>query len=315
VIFAEGQVAATLVLWQLRIAAAEISAGAATEVAARAARDRTLRPGIASLVLFIVPGFVTKATVLATLVSAVVAVWFCFVVFPCMVEGSPFPEKTIVRFNRTQEFFQRIVSPVEFLLEPRWALSATGVAAILFALIALDRVRMPDGRTMFVVIEIWNTPTILFAATALAIFAIGVAWTRSWRKALSTAVVAILAGTFASWLAFRTGHIFRVSNIATIGSAIIAGLLFLVGSASAGKVRDAAEAQLAMTSALGESAAAVICVAVAALLASALALSVPGIVLSITSVLAALVLLPCFYVALNALFPRYRSAEEVFGRE
>jgi len=43
--------------------------------------------------------------------------------------------------------------------------------------------------------------------------------------------------------------------------------------------------------------------------------SVPGIVLSITSVLAALVLLPCFYVAVNVLLPRYRSAEEVFGRE
>lgn len=57
------------------------------------------------------------------------------------------------------------------------------------------------------------------------------------------------------------------------------------------------------------------CIALAALLASALALSAPGTILSITGLLAALVLFPCFYVAVNSIFPRYRNAEEVFGRE
>src|SRR5205085_6639802 len=50
-IFVEGLVAAALMLWQLQIAAAAISAGAATDAAAWTARDMTLRPGIASLVL------------------------------------------------------------------------------------------------------------------------------------------------------------------------------------------------------------------------------------------------------------------------
>lgn len=318
-IFAEGLVAAALVLWQLRIAATEISAGAATDTAAWTARNRTLQPGIASLMLVIVSNSAAKAAALAAIVAAVAATWSCFVVVPRLIAGTPVPEKTVMRFNRTQELFQRAVSPVEFLLEPRWALSASGIAVILFALIALDRVPASDGHVAFALLEIWNVPTIVFAATALAIFVIGAVWTRSWRKALGTAIAAIWAGTFAGWFAFRTGLLdplsFPVSSIATTGSAVVAGLLFLFGSVSAGKVRDGREAQQAMTIALAESAGAVICIAFAALLAGALTLSPAGVCLSLAAVPAALVLLPCFYVALNALFPRYRSADEVFGRE
>jgi hypothetical protein len=317
-IFVDSLVAAALVLWQLKIAATEISAGAATDAAAWTARNRTLRPGIVSLILVIIPGFVTTATALAALMGAVVAIWFCLVVFPRLIAGSPVPEKTIMRFNRTRELLQRALSPIEFLQESRWALSATGIAAILFALIALDRVHTSDSRTVFAVLEIWNTSAIAFYGTALAIFAIGIVLTRSWREALSIAVAAIWAGTLAAWFVLRTGfnaNAFPASNIAATGVAVVAGLLFLVGSASTGKVRDAKEAQQAMTTALAESVSAVVCIAVAALLASGLALSLPGIILSITSAIAALVLLPCFFVAVNALLPRYRSADEVFGRE
>jgi len=317
-IFVDGVVAAALVLWQLQIAASEISAGAAMDAAAWTARDRTLRPGIASLVLVIVPSVITGSAALAALVGAMVAMWFCFAMLPSIVARSPVPEKAIVHFNRMRELLQRAVFPIEFLLEPRWALSASGIAAILFALIALDRVHMPEARVVFAVLEIWNASAIAFCGTALAIFVIGVALTRSWRKAFSTTVAAILAGTFAAWLVFRTGfnaNAFPVPNIATVGSAAIAGLLFLVGSNFAGKIGDAKEAQQAVSVALAESVGSVACIAMAALLASALAPSVPGIVLSITGALAALVLLPCSFVALNVLLPRYRSAEEVFGRE
>src|SRR6185503_12182549 len=101
-------------------------------------------------------------------------------------------------------------------------------------------------------------------------------------KAFSTTVTAILAGTFAAWFVFRTGfsaNAFPVPNIATVGSAAIAGLLFLVGSNFAGKIGDAKEAQQAVSVALAESVGSVACIAMAALLTSALALSVPGTVL------------------------------------
>ena len=141
-------------------------------------------------------------------------------------------------------------------------------------------------------------------------------------------VAAVGSATFAAWLALRTGIVppldavlidystFRAWEMAAAGSAAIAALLFLVDSStSVAKVHDGKIAQHAMSTGLAESASTVVCIALAALLASILALSPGGIFLTAAGVAAALVLMPCLYVALNTLFPRYRSVEEVFGRK
>jgi hypothetical protein len=340
-IFVDGLVAAGLVLWQLRSAAADVSAGAPDEAAALSARDRTLGLGVASLLCVTAPVLLPLcrevrhleffsaflAPSLAAIVGAAAVLWFCFVMLPLLIAGSGFSEQAIARINRRQEWFQRALTPVEFLLEPRWALSITGIAAILFALVFLDRVQTSGGSTVFAVLQIWNARAVTFYGTLLAILLIGVVWTRSWRKALSSAAAAVYSATVAAWFALRTGFVppvdaisfdyfpFLAWEVAAMGSAASAALIFLFGSVSMASVRDVEDAQQSMTGALAVSAGAIICIAMTALLASALAFSAPGIVLAITSVLAALVLFPCFYVALNALLPRYRSTEEVFGRE
>jgi hypothetical protein len=342
-IFTEGLVAAGLVLWQLRIAVAKVSAGATPHAAARTSRDRSLGVGIASLLSVMAPtllplyrevrerdfftGSSIEASAIAAVVGAAVAMWFCFVVLPLVVAESRFPEEAIVRFNRAQERLQRALTPLEVLMEPRWALSATGIAAIVFALIFLDRVRISDGRTTFAVLEIWNSHAVTFYGTALAIFAIGIVWTRSWRAALSCTIAAVSSATIAAWLALRTGFVpsldavsfdysgFRAWEMVATGSAVIAGLVFLVGSAAAARAPDGKAAQQALATRLSESASAVVCIVLAALLASILSLSPAGVILAIAGAAAALVLMPCCYVALNTLLPRYRSVEEVFGRK
>jgi len=341
-IFVDGLVAVGLVLWQLRRAAAEVSAGVASEAAAHIARDGTLGLGVASLLCVTAPvllplyrevrhlEFYSPSSLeapVAAIVGAVMAIWFCFVVLPLLIAGKGFSEQAIAHINRRREWLQRVLAPLEFPLEPRWSLSITGIAAILFALAFLDRVRRSDGSTVFAVLQIWNAQAAIFYGTQLAILVIGVAWTRSWRKALSSAAAAVYSATFAAWFALRTGFVppvdavsfdyfpFLAWEMVAVGSAAVASLIFLPGSVSMASVHDGGEAQQMMIGALTESADSVICIAVAALLASVLALNMPGVILSITSALAALLLFPCFYVGLNAVFPRYRSAEEVFGRE
>lgn len=342
-IFVDGLVAMGLVLWQLRSAAREVPAGAASEAAALSARDRTLGAGIVSLLCVTAPVLLPlyrevrrlefysasslESSALAAIAGAAAVMWFCFVVLPLLAAGSGFSEQSIARINRRQEWLRRALAPLEFLLKPRWALSITGIAAIVFALVFLDRVQTSDGSTVFAVLQIWNARAVTFYGTLLAILVTGIVWTRSWRKALSSAAAAVYSATVAAWFALRTGFVPPVDAVlfdyfpvlawemAAVGSAASAGLVFLLGSVSMASGRDGEDAQQAMTGALAESAGALICIAVAALLANALAFSVPGIILAITSVFAALVLFPCFYVAVNALLPRYRSAEEVFGRE
>jgi len=342
-IFMDGVVAAGLVLWQLRIAATEVSQGAVSDAAARAARNRSLGLGVASLLSVTAPKLLMlyrevrnleiysasslEASALAAIVGAAVVMWFCFVVLPLVIAGSRSSEEAIVHINRSDEWFQRAVATIDFLLEPRWALTVTGIAAILFALAFLDRSRMSDGRTAFAVLEIWNTQAVTFYGTGLAIFAIGLVLTKSWRGGLSGAVAAVFSGTIAAWIALRTGLVpspdattfdyfgFRAWEMAATGSAAIAGLLFLVGSVAGAGAHDGKAAQQEMATALSESAGAVICIALTSVLASVFALSPAGTLLAIAGPAAALVVQPCLYVALNTLIPRYRSVEDIFGRK
>jgi hypothetical protein len=109
--------------------------------------------------------------------------------------------------------------------------------------------------------------------------------------------------------------VLRAWEIATIGTAGIAGLIFLAGSAAGGRAYDAATAQLSATAALSASAGTIVCIALMASLASVIALSPGGALPAIAGAVAALLLMPCCRVALFTLFPRFRSAEEVFRRK
>ena len=66
---------------------------------------------------------------------------------------------------------------------------------------------------------------------------------------------------------------------------------------------------------LAESVGTVVCIALMALVASVFSFGPVGTLPAVAAALAALVLMPCFYIALNTLLPRYRSVEEVFRRK
>jgi hypothetical protein len=245
--------------------------------------------------------------------GAVIAGILCFAVFPMALSLIAADEASIARANRAGERVQRLLAPLEFLLAPRWALSATGIAAVLFALVFFDSARVFGGHVGFAMLWIWRTSGLVFLATVAMVFIGSLVWLRSWRMALAGTAAAAIAASAACWLAFRTGLVppldqgfgdyvtLRAPEMLAPATALFAGLAFLL----AGAMDDDIEAALAVR---GD---AILCIALMALLAC---LPTPSLFFPLFAVLAALVLMPVFIVALQALVPRYRSVEEIFGR-
>jgi hypothetical protein len=217
----------------------------------------------------------------------------------------------IASANRAREDIERLTMPLEFLAEPRWAFSTSGSAIVLLALVLFDRARAPDGRMVSVVLEMWNSQAVTFYGTALAVFVIAWRWLKGWRGALACTVATVFAATLGAWLLLHAGLVpgldvplglgsaIRGWDLVAAGTAIIAGLM-LQPAAGFGEGNDAARTGT------------VLCTGLAWLIPCAVT---PGAFLPVAGVAAALVLMPCCYVALNTLLPRYRSVEEVFGRK
>lgn len=324
-IFLDGLAGIAIVLWTLQGAAAAIAQGADSATAADTARARSLllgRPLLLVVTIYLLlplyyqfrflgfaPLSFIEISAIAAIVGAATVAFFCFVVLPLIIDGARFDERMIARANRAQEDIERLTMPLEFLAAPRWALSVSGSAMVVAALVFFDRVRVPDGLTGFAVLESWNFQAVTFYGTVLAVLVIAWRWLRGWRGAVACTVAAVFAATLGAWLSLHAGLVpgldaplrdgIRVWDLVTAGTAIIAGQM-LVLAAGIGGVTTIPRAG------------SVLCIGLAWLISCA---ATPGVLLPIAGTAAALVLLPCFQVALDTLLPRYRSVEEVFGRK
>ncbi len=320
----EGLIGAGIAMWQLRVAASEISAGANADAASRTALRLAIGPGAAALLIFVLcrllslfhdfenslarDALLTEAFVAS--VGAAVTALFCFVALPLMVRRLRFDEASIAQANRAREWFQRSALPQVFA-QPRRALSASGIAAVLFALMVFDHVRTSDGRLHLAVLALWNFSAATFYGTAIAVFAAAILWLKSWRIALAVTLAVVYAATGGAWLILHAATVVRGAELAAPGMAALAGMVFLLAGGIAAH-RNAHEPMgESVDAALSERADAVLCIGFAALLAC---LPAPAAILPVMGVAGTLVLFPALCVAIETVLPRYRTADEVFGR-
>jgi hypothetical protein len=319
-----GLIAAGIALCQVRATADAASAGMVART--------PLAPGIAaflllwlSRVLTLYPdalltlrwGGISGSEVAsgAATAGAVAAALFGFVVLPAALGLVHLDETAIARANRGAERFGNRAARIDFLAEPRWALSTAGIAVVLFTLAFFDRARGPDGQLHYAILMLWRTRPVASLGMLVAMFAMGLAWLRSWRLALAVSLASAGVVSLYAWLAFRIGLTpaldtrfwdyvpIRSWEMLAPGMALTAGLVFLVAAGIAPE--DDIGAALA-----GRGHAAC-CIALAATVAC---LPTPAVLMPAAALVAALVLLPAFHVAISTLWPRYRSVDEVFGR-
>jgi hypothetical protein len=318
-------VAAGFALWRLRSFADAASAGGE-------ATPASWGPGVAALLAFwlcrLLPlypdglvafrhGGVSGSVVAAVAATAGVssAALFAFLVLPAALRLMRLDETAIARANRAAERFRNAAARLDFLTQPRWALSASGIAVILFTLAFFDRARGPDGQLHYAVLALWRTQPLPPLGTLIAVLAIGLVWLRAWRLALAVGLASAFAASVYAWLALRIGltprldaAVFDYTPIRSFEMlapciALTAGLAFLVAAAIAPDDDFGA--------ALDGRGFTATCIALAAAIAC---LPTPAVLMPAVALVAALIVLPAFHGAIAALWPRYRSVDEVFGR-
>jgi hypothetical protein len=322
-IFVDGLAGAGIVLWELHRAAGVITRGAECVEAAETARAQAGvlgRPALAVVTLYLVlrvcdePGMREPLSAglaaAGAMVGAAAVALFCLIILPLALARMRFGEQMIASANRAREDLERLTATLEFLAQPRWALSLSGSAIVLFAPVFFDHARGPDGHMALAVLEMWNSQVVAFYGTVAGVVVIAWSCLKDWRGALSCTTADVVAATVGAWLSLHTGLVpgfdaplgdenaVRVWDLVAAGTAVMAGQTFALAAASA-ETGAAAGTAVAL------------CACLAWLISCA---ATPGALLPITGIVA-LVLSRCFRMALDTLFPRYRSVDEVFRRK
>jgi hypothetical protein len=282
-------------LWALRcaLAAASEADGAACVAVARSEARLVGIPAFLTAAICQALTQVEAVSAIAAALGAVATVVYVLVVLPTALGRMAFDEATIARANRAREALERLAARLDFLEQPRWALSLSGIALVLLALILLD----PAAT------RLWTVRPFADSGTAAAVFAIGWVWLRTWRIALATAASAALAATLAAWAFAHVGTLAPWTHVAA-GMGAIAALAFVLA---------AGLAESGVSAALNVRIGTVLCAALAWLIA---AVTEPfAAALALAAALTCVLLLPAFLVALGTVLPRYRSVEDVFGRK
>lgn len=219
-----------------------------------------------------------------------------------------YSERFIAAANAARERRERIADALSFLAVPRWALSIAGSAIVLstvafFGAAPLREIAAPS----------------FFAArlglAALAAFSASVLLLRDWRSAAAVTLALAADVLFGLWAA-ESGAGFVLPSVALAACAVPPMWL---ARAAAKHARDGDNAATAMLRALhGRGADAILAATLPALGWSAALLAGLAVrfetAAAFASLAAAAFAFPAFAVALHALLPRYRTADEVFGR-
>lgn len=189
--------------------------------------------GVAALGLAILAlshGPVALATVLAAGISAILIV-------PLAASALPYSEDFVTRANRVREWRERLLDPVTAIAQPRWSLSATGIA-IVFAVLGYFGAHPQLDATEYAV----------FTAMILSAFIAGFGLTWEWRRAFALPLILALLILIGMW---GFAEIHAVNGLLPLVQAlgICAGpLLFMAVEAARHLTDDAASASsLALT--------------------------------------------------------------------
>ena len=140
--------------------------------------------GVASIglaILALSPGPAVFAATLGAGVSAILIV-------PLGASDLPFGEDFVTRANRVREWRERMLDPVSAITQPRWAMSASGIAVI-FAVLGYFGAHPVFDATEYAV----------FAALLLSASIAGFGLTWEWRRALALPLVLALLILIGMW--------------------------------------------------------------------------------------------------------------------
>lgn len=335
-------VGAGVMAWQLRLVAAEVCEGATAQQAARIALRKSLTPGVLAFLIAISIALTPLArlyaaeasleaaefeilSIAAILASAVAGMLATFGLLPLLVTYLSLGETFIERTNRLRERYARFLQPFDGLGEPRWALSMAGCSTVLLALVFFDRTVIA-GHKELAVWTVWRLAALPLVLAVAIVALIGLAYLKNARLAAAWILSTLYLSTISVWLGWHLGRI-RIGDIPAFtgfdeprnypGWELIASYFALIACVSLLFARSVAVARRteepsgACRTALRETADTIIFIG---LLFTFACLLSPSLFVPSLSLAAALLVLPAMYIGLETLLPRYRSADEVFGK-
>lgn len=226
----------------------------------------------------------------------------------------PYSEQFIARANQARESRERVFDRFQFIAETRWAFSIAGVGLIFFALSALGmRALLFDD---------WPRLPERLAALAVFVLFLEIAVTRNWRLGLALTLTLSLLGAIGLWILARGVYHVQPRTLLELEFmlAAISVPLGKVAGAVIGYLRTGDDTTLAIARGYHDECANAVL--------SAIIIAVPWVIsgitgnsmirlelaISIASLVAAPLIFPAFAGAIYAIFPRYRTVDEVFGK-
>jgi hypothetical protein len=246
---------------------------------------------------------------LAISLAALIMLPTCWALPPLVASLLPFSESYFARVNRTREWRERLISVLAIFSIPRWALAMVGIVAIVAAIVYFDRAFSP----------LWQSAGSDFAALCAALGLIAALATRNWRHLVSCGVTVFFSALLGAWLALRLGADIDLVAQSTfiLAGAVGAPLVYALGLPMASHQRLGEPMMIACAQALNQAGSAVLCLgltATLAVLAGALQHGVsPALALMPLVLLGgAMKVFVAFATAMDDLFPRRRSLEELY---
>jgi hypothetical protein len=187
--------------------------GATKIDAARAALTRDVLPTVLSALAgaILACGWLFRAAPAAGLGVACVlvgAIPSVLVFVPFAASVLPYGETFFVRANRLRERRESLVRVLALVAQPRWGISLSGIALV-FATLGWF------GAAPFLRHHGWLAEPALWAASALAMFAVAFAVGRDWRAALAAMLALAVLTLTSMWLWGRAvGHVRATAFIA-----------------------------------------------------------------------------------------------------
>jgi len=237
------------------------------------------------------------------------AVFSAAVLLPLAASVLHFDENFVARANRARERRQRLLERLAFVALPRWGLSFAGIALVLLALGWFGAEPAMRTGTGAAVLRVVSAGLVAVAATFFM---------RGWREGLATGFAVAVVGLVSLW-AVAAGRYDPMAPVGVIEAAALAVFLALHSGRRALSYRARGEAPaLARQRTIEETSAGQVFAAAGAL-AAVLPAAVlwPAIIPLAVGVVAAgfggIVWAPAGTAALECLFPRHRSADELYA--
>ena len=231
----------------------------------------------------------------------------CVLPPPLVASLLRFNEAFIARTNRARERREWLISFFAMLSVPRWAFTTVGITAVLSTVIYFDKSFAP----------LWQTVGVPFAIAFTVVGVLGAIVMRNWRCVFSCAVPPFLASIIGAWVIMELGvapdsvREIAPAVVLMVGSAIGAGFIYFLATPTTAYQRAGDPMIIAFSRALNETGAVIIILGIG--LALPMLVFLPGLaLLPLFHIIGALVLFPAIATALDDLFPRRRSLEELY---